>query len=198
VNLHPAPPATPAIAPEPEGEKPERAEAEPRETIAGDLGRLLDAPERLIDFPVGPPDRITARICKSSGLDPHRLAGRDGAWSVKAHPADLATDPAARDAPMAAPSGDRRPGFADAAFEEFSRRPAGGVDPATFERCQSLNVDPRRLIFREGEWMVWTDPDKPDARPFIPLRLWPKMAPDAVEPFFVPPPEPGPPKRGPP
>jgi hypothetical protein len=121
INLHPA--MTPALRPKPADRSPaEASPREPRETIAGDLGRLLDDRERLLEYPVAPTAPIIGKICEGAGLDPRRLAREDGVCMVKADPADPA-------APTDTPLKTWRPVFRGTGTDPFypaptPRRPA--------------------------------------------------------------------------
>ena len=176
----------------PEPEDASRREAgtrEPRERVADDIGRMLEDREGLIEAPVGMLDQITDELCRTFGLSPHRLVRRDGQWMVKAYFADPA-DPDA-----ATPLREWRPDFPPEAFDWLLQPPEGPADPIIDKLCETFRVEHTRLRFRDGEWKVLTDPDRPDVDPYVPLRLWPRILPDTFEPPPDAEPDFGPPAR---
>ncbi len=90
LDLNPPPPvqlpiakSQPERAFDAEDDSPAADRAAPRESLASDLGRVLDEPERFIEqVPRAPTRRIVAHLCETVDLDPRRLAWKDGRWFV--------------------------------------------------------------------------------------------------------------------
>lgn len=90
INLNPsfviAP--TPLAADRPIAEAAPATDRDPPETIAADLGPMLDPRERLFEVPIGSADLHAAAICQALGLDPARIVHRPEGWMVRPHPCD--------------------------------------------------------------------------------------------------------------